>query len=218
MAIFNDLSGNRYDMLYVICRVENSPDGYVQYLCQCDCGNTKIVKANNLRNGKTHSCGCLKKSMMTKKQFKHGESVGRRSAGTRLYRIWRSMNSRCYIQSATEYKNYGGRGIVVCDEWKCNYQSFKEWALLSGYADELTIDRIDNDGNYEPDNCRWVSREQQMLNKSNNRLLTYNGKTMTITEWSKLTGIDRRLIGSRIDRYHWTVERALTTPVQSRCP
>ena len=217
MAPFVDLTGMRFDMLLVEHRVANDNHGNVCYQCLCDCGNRVVVGANNLRNGNTHSCGCLKKKMMAAKQFKHGDAGGRKKSSTRLYRIWRGMNSRCYIPSATEYEYYGGRGIVVCDDWKCNYQAFKKWALLSGYTDELTIDRIDNDGNYTPDNCRWVPMNEQLLNKSNNRLLTYKNKTMTITEWSKITGIDRRLIGIRIDRYRWTVERALTTPVRGRC-
>ncbi len=217
MGTFNDLSGNRYDMLYVIRRVDNSSDGYVQYLCQCDCGNYKIIKADNLRNGNTHSCGCLKKKMMAEKQFKHGSSGGRHGQSTRLYRIWRGMLSRCYTKSATEYDRYGGRGISVCDDWRYDYCSFMDWAMSNGYSDDLTIDRINNDSDYSPDNCRWVPFEKQLLNKSNNRLLSFNGQIKTITEWANEYNIDRRLLGSRIDRYGWPIDKALTTPVRSRC-
>lgn len=200
-------------MLYVVCRVQNSNHGDAQYLCKCDCGNYKVIKANNLKNGNTHSCGCLKKQMMHDKQFKHGDACENE---TRLYRIWRGMVSRCYTPSATEFQNYGGRGICVCNEWKNDYQSFKCWALMNGYSDHLTIDRIDNNLNYTPDNCRWISKNDQMLNKSNNRLITFNGITKTITEWARDIGINRSSLRCRIDRYHWPIEKALTTPVRLR--
>jgi len=211
---FNDLSGNRYDMLSVIRRVENSRDGYVQYLCVCDCGNYKIIKADNLRNGHTHSCGCLKKKMMADKQFKHGGTGGRHNKQDRLYSIWRSMISRCYFPSATEYEYYGGRGITVCNEWHNDYSVFRNWAINNGYSDKLTIDRIDNNGNYDPINCRWVTMKTQMNNKNNNHLIEYNGQVRTLTEWAELIGISRNILSQRINRYHWPIERALTQPVK----
>ena len=214
MAVFNDLSGNRYDMLYVVCRVENSYNGYVQYLCQCDCGNSKIVKACNLTNGNTHSCGCLKKKMMSAKMFKHGDAGSQNSKSTRLYEIWKAMIGRCCCDGSSAYDNYGGRGITVCDEWRNDYTTFKKWALSNGYQDNLTIDRINNNGNYSPDNCRWITMSEQMYNKRNNRLLTFKNETKTITEWANEYGINRRLLGTRIDRYHWSIEKALTTPVR----
>lgn len=117
----------------------------------------------------------------------------------RLYIIWRAMRERCRREKNKRYKNYGGRGIRVCEEWN-DYITFKKWALANGYNDGLTIDRIDNDGNYEPSNCRWVDRASQANNKSNNHLITHNGETHTAMEWSRITGIPYRTILSRINR------------------
>lgn len=216
MSKFIDLTGNRYDMLYVVRRVENSNDGYVQYLCLCDCGNEKIVKANNLSNGNTHSCGCLKKKIMAEKQFKHGATGGRHGKQDRLYTIWCGMNSRCYSPSATEYENYGGRGITVCNEWRNDFLVFREWALKNGYTQTLTIDRIDNDGNYEPSNCRWIALKDQMNNKRNNHIIEYAGQSKTITEWAEQLGIHRKTLSDRINRYHWPINKALSLPVMTR--
>ena len=216
MNKIEDLTGKRFNKLLVIERVENDKSGKSRWRCLCDCGNRVVVGANNLRNGNTHSCGCLKKKMMSAKQFKHGDAGGRKSESTRLYRIWRGMISRCYTPSATEYEYYGGRGISVCDAWRNNYSEFRCWALSNGYNDDLTIDRINNNSDYSPNNCRWISKQDQMLNKSNNRLITFNNVTKTITEWAYGFGIDRRTLSGRIDRYHWPVEKALTTPVRLR--
>ena len=212
--MYNDLSGDRYDMLFVIRRIDNSKDGHIQYLCQCDCGNYKIVKANNLRNGKTHSCGCLKKKIMADKQYKHGDTGGHSGKSSRLYCIWSSMKDRCFRSNFRQWKDYGGRGIKVCDEWRNNYSVFKTWALSNGYHEGLTIDRINNDGNYEPCNCRWVTMKEQMNNKNNNHNISYNGKCQSLTKWAEELGIRRKTLDCRINRYHWPIEKALTTPVR----
>lgn len=216
MEKYNDLSGNRYDMLLVEKRYGKDSHGNITYQCLCDCGNEVIVSASNLRNGNTHSCGCLKKKMMANKQYKHGGTGGRHNKQERLYVIWRSMISRCYIPSATEYQNYGGRGISVCDEWKDDYACFRDWALSNGYLDNLTLDRIDNNGNYSTDNCRWVTMKAQMNNKSNNHLITFNGKTQTLTQWAEEYGISRSVLSTRINRYKWPIEQALTEQVKTK--
>lgn len=131
---------------------------------------------------------------------------------TRPYRIWCSMKQRCYYNKSVGFKNYGGRGIVVCDEWKNNYLLFLDWALANGYSDQLTLDRIDSNGNYEPSNCRWVSYVQQNNNSSNNVLLTFNGVTHTIAEWSRIVGLKKSTIEYR-KRIGWSDEKALTTPL-----
>ena len=130
---------------------------------------------------------------------------------TRLYSIWRSMRQRCSNPKAINYKNYGGKGILVCDEWN-DFAVFKEWAMENGYNDLLTIDRIDTSRNYEPDNCRWVSQKMQQNNKSNNRILEFNGVCCTLAEWSDITGIGVSTIWARL-KYGWTVERTLSEPV-----
>lgn len=119
------------------------------------------------------------------------------------------MKSRCYNQKASRYERYGGRGITICKEWKEDFGVFKEWALANGYADNLTIDRIDNDKGYEPGNCRWATDEIQRTNRSDNHYLTYGDKTLTIKEWSEIVGISDKVIRDRVNRYKWSVGRAL---------
>ena len=165
---------------------------------RCDCGNEKIVRYGNLRNGTTKSCGCLVKEHLNKKNFRHGATI--RGKMHRLYRIWHGMNVRCYDKNNKAYCNYGGRGITICDEWKNDYLAFKEWAINNGYSDELTIDRIDNNKGYSPQNCRWANAYVQMNNRNFNHKVTYNGETHTLAEWEKLTGIKQTKIRQRLKK------------------
>lgn len=137
--------------------------------------------------------------------YKHGKRH------TRIYDIWRSMRQRCYNPNTNRYKNYGGKGIKVCDEWRESFEAFYEWAMANGYADNLTIDRKDTNGNYEPNNCRWVTMKEQQNNRLNNHLETYNGETHTIAEWSEITGIKMCTLWARLKKYGWSIEKALTT-------
>lgn len=133
---------------------------------------------------------------------------------TRLNDIYRNMKRRCYNPKNPAYENYGGRGIVVCDEWKeryAGYKRFKEWALSNGYQEDLTIDRIDNNKGYSPDNCRWVTRKVQNNNKRNSHLVTYKGKTQTLTQWCEELGLNYRRTEARVDLLHWSIERAFET-------
>lgn len=164
MSAVKDLRGSRYGRWIVIERAENSKDNRSRWLCRCDCGNEKILKLCDLRNGRSRSCGCLRKEISASRMTIHGKTH------TRLFRIWVCMKTRCYNPNATRYKDWGGRGITICDEWKNNFQAFYDWAMSNGYADDLTIDRINNDGNYEPSNCRWATRSEQMQNTRRGRL------------------------------------------------
>jgi hypothetical protein len=119
------------------------------------------------------------------------------------------MKKRCYSTKFREYKNYGGKGIIVCDEWKNNFEAFRNWALNNGYSDTLSIDRIDNNKNYEPDNCKWSNKIEQANNTTRNIKVTYNGETHTISEWSRISGIPYGTLYSRICRYKWDLEKAL---------
>lgn len=168
--------------------------GGKRYLCKCDCGNTKIVVGANLRNKTTKSCGCLFKETQLKTITKHNKRY------TRIYEVWKSMKKRCFNPNCKNYEDYGGRGIIVCDEWKNDFQTFYDWSMANGYADDLTIDRQDVNGNYEPSNCRWVTRIVQANNKRNNLLFVYNGETHTVAEWSRLLNIRPSTIYSRIRR------------------
>ena len=156
-----DLTGIRFGMLIVIRRVENGPNRTTRWLCKCDCGNEKVVARRELMNGDTRSCGCYRKQS-NRDRFKR---PGGKLDYPRLYRAWHNMRMRCYYPNCEGYKWYGGRGITVCKEWNEDFGPFRDWALSHGYTDELTLDRIDNDGNYEPSNCRWVSMKEQCANR-----------------------------------------------------
>ena len=205
MGNFKDLTGQRFGRLIVIKRVENDKLGKAQWLCQCDCGNKKEVSTQSLKSGKVQSCGCLHKEMLINRLTTHGKTK------TRIYRIWSRMKASCSNPNVIGYKNYGGRGITVCCEWRNNFMSFYNWAIANGYSDELTIDRIDVNGNYEPSNCKWSTKKEQANNMRTNKLLTYNGETHGIYEWERIVGLPHNLIGTRI-RSGWSVEKAITTP------
>ena len=135
--------------------------------------------------------------------------------GTRLYRIYNNMLNRCYNANSPQFKNYGGRGITVCREWLCDFKIFSEWALSNGYRDDLTIDRIDVNGNYEPSNCRWITNHEQSYNKRNNHYVTLCGKTMTLTEWCNVYHINVKTVRDRLRR-GWDIEKALVIPADTK--
>ena len=184
------------------------------WVCKCECGNVIKVNTSDLKSGNTTSCGCKRKETLRQLRTKHGES------NTRLYNVWSDMKKRCYNTKNVDYKNYGGRGITVCDEWM-DFQNFYEWAIANGYDEtaprgQCTIDRIDVDGCYEPENCRWVDRYIQMNNKRNNRILTYNGESHTLAEWSEIGNIPYNSEKSRLNKLHGSVEKTLTTPTRNK--
>lgn len=131
---------------------------------------------------------------------------------TRLYRIYSSMKQRCYNPKRDNYKHYGGKGIKICDEWKKSFKAFYDWSMSNGYTNKMSIDRINVNGNYQPDNCRWISMFEQQSNKSTNTLLTYNGKTQILQRWAEETGLKSYRICTRLKR-GWSVERALSEPI-----
>lgn len=209
MAQYLDISAQRFGRLVVVEYAGKNKQGAAMWRCKCDCGNEKVVCGAELRRGKTFSCGCLHSEVQKKLLTKYGFS------NSRIAQIWRGMMNRCNSPRSKSYELYGGRGINVCDEWAANVENFREWALESGYTEDLTIDRIDPNGNYEPGNCRWVDMKTQQNNRRNNVLLTYDGLTRTITEWSEITGIDYTVIKARV-RKGWPIERALTEKVKGR--
>lgn len=178
--------------------------------CECSCGNVCFVSGDKLRLGLTKSCGCLMRKMGAVNSKKHGLS------GSRIYHIYLSMIARCYKKHEVNYKNYGARGIKVCDEWKASFESFYEWAMKNGYSDNLSIDRINNDGDYEPFNCRWVDNKTQANNKRNNILIKYNGEEKTLKEWAEFLNMPYKTIHSRIRYCGWDVEKAFTEPIRKR--
>ena len=194
-----DHTGKKFNLLLVLERIEQIPGKKAKYLCQCDCGNKKIVSSSSLVTGRVKSCGCLRK--------KHG--FARKE---RLYNIWKGMRQRCNDINSKDYPVYGGRGIKVCDEWD-DYLVFRSWALANGYNDTLSIDRINSDGCYEPLNCRWETMLVQNNNKTNNSIISYNGEYHTIAEWSRIIGISPITFKTRLSR-GWGVSRIIETPVK----
>lgn len=204
-----NLSNRRFGRLTVLDFVETRK-GQSIWNCLCDCGNVTQVSAGHLKSNHTTSCGCYCKEQTKQALTTHGLT------GARLHRIWFAMKARCYNRNLPAYKNYGERGIKVCDEWLNDFSAFYQWAMSNGYNDNLSIDRIDVNRDYEPDNCRWATRKEQSLNKRTNHYITFDGKTMTLTEWEKFLGFNRGTIGARLNKLNWSVERALTTPTHCK--
>lgn len=203
MSNFQDLTGIKFNRLTVISRAENQGKN-TTWLCECDCGIRKIVRASSLKNGVVQSCGCLYREKIGSLNRTHGDT------GTKLYNAWLNMKARCYRPSAREYQNYGGRGITVCKEWKERYETFRDWAITHGYADNLTLDRKDVNGNYCPENCCWISNKEQQNNKRNNVVYEFNGEVKTLAQWAESIGISSNALKKRIRK--WGVAKALTTP------
>ena len=211
MARTIDLTGQRFGRLIVLERVGTSKSGRIKWLCQCDCGKSATTTGTNLRTGVTKSCGCYMIECETTRIKEicttHGKSH------TRLYRTWKNMKQRCYNPNNTYYHRYGGRGITICAEWKQDFKAFYDWAMSNGYTDELTIDRIDVNGNYEPSNCRWVTKEIQNKNTRRNINITYKGETHNVREWSSILNININTLYDRLRR-GWSGEKTLSTPIK----
>lgn len=168
MSKLIDLTGQRFGVLTIINRAENSNSGKPKWLCRCECGNTKTLCRTHLTIHKNEKCTC--------NRHMHGLSR------TRLYYIWQGMIRRCHNPNAKDYRHYGARGISVCNEWKEDFTIFRAWAFDNGYGDELSIDRIDGDGNYEPSNCRWATKGVQTTNRKTSVIIEHDGKTMCLKE------------------------------------
>lgn len=200
-----NLIGQRFGRLVVVSRAENNKYQKTRWLCKCDCGTEKVVLAHDLRLGTAKSCGCYRKERTTT----HGLS------NTRLYQIYHGMKRRCYNPKDDHYSDYGGRGITMCQEWEYSFEAFYSWALANGYAENLSIDRIDVNGNYSPDNCRWLDQLGQANNQRKNRMLTVEGETHTISEWARIKGISPDTIWARL-KYGWAEKETVVTPVKRR--
>lgn len=205
-----DMLGQRIGHLLVI-EYAGSKHNLAMWKCLCDCGKTVIVPGAYLRAGHTNSCGA------NVHRKKHG------GVNEKLYGVYRAMLQRCYNANNSQYDDYGGRGITVCDEWKDSYISFRDWAFTNGYREEVlpnglnkwTIDRINVNGNYEPNNCRWITCQEQQFNKRDNVYITYNGETKTAKEFSIQYNISPDVLWQRL-KHGWEVNEAIETPVKKR--
>lgn len=199
MVKYKDISGQKFGKLTALYRLNNYNKNKKHYgsywLCVCDCGNLTEVYLGSLTRGNTNSCGCIVK--------KHGKS------NNPLYRNWLCMKTRCYNKTDEHYKNYGGRGITMCDEWFNDFQAFYNWSINNGYKCGLTLDRADVNGNYEPSNCRWVSRKMQARNRRSNRTFTINGETRCLSEWCEVLHLNYNTVLTRINKLKWDVYKAL---------
>lgn len=202
--------GQKFNFMTII-GVEYTQRGWY-WRCKCDCGEERLSSPYKIINGTTKSCGCKKvdrcHDMTSKYRIKHG---GKKE---RLYGIWHGMKQRCYDSSCKDFDRYGKRGICVCENWRNDYNAFREWSINNGYDSKKTIDRIDVNGNYAPDNCRWITLEEQNRNKEETIYLEYNGERKSLADWCDDLGIKYQTVYARIYHNGWSVNRALSTPVQ----
>lgn len=184
--------------------------------CRCDCGAEKLAKWCRLRDGNTTSCGCYRKEVTT--AFNHRKFDEDAMSKQRTWKIWRGMIHRCTDPTHTGFADYGGRGIGVCDEWRNSYPAFRDWAMNAGYGDDLTIERIDVNGSYCPENCTWIPAAHQALNKRTSRRYEYQGETKLLQEWFADPRCNAPSLNSLYQRisYGWSVERAITAPPQKK--
>jgi len=206
----NNLAGKKVGKLTPIECVGSDKHKNILWRCLCDCGNETIVCSRSLVTQNTRSCGCLKVETIVKRNTKHGDALFTRKS--RLYTAWCNMLGRCENPNREKYRIYGARGITICREWH-DYMNFKKWALENGYEDTLTIDRIDVNGNYEPSNCRWATLRQQANNTRQNVFISFGGETHTVTEWSRIKGINVKALMSRFN-LGWSIDKALTQPLR----
>lgn len=205
-----NLIGKKFGMLTVtdFSHKEKSNQGIYKYywICKCECGNVVTRRSDGLKlKNRVVSCGCYARQM-SKEHFTNNNP--RKTHGqtkTRLYKIYAKMKERCYDQNYPQRNLYGGRGIKICKEWLDSFENFRDWAIKNGYSDDLSIDRIDANGDYEPSNCRWADKYQQANNKRNNIVLTYNGETLTMPQWARKLNLpystlaDRRKKGKSVE-------------------
>ena len=203
-----DISGQKFGRLTAIKYVGKSKGKQTLWECKCDCGNTVTIHQQNLKSGHTYSCGCYNSEISSKRSYVHG------GGGTRLYRIWKDMLARCCKESHRGYKDYGGKGVYVCEEWKDNFVNFRDWSLNNGYSDELSIDRIDSEREYSPANCRWATLIEQANNTSRNLKFTIDGRTETLANWCRIYNVPYKRVHGRVYAQKWDILKALTHPPQ----
>jgi len=207
MPSFINLKGKKFHRLSVLKRAVNTPR--VCWVCRCDCGEITTVDASRLKSGHTKSCGCAQRESVIRRNQRHGEA--HRKKQSREYRAWCEMKTRCFNTRRKHYKNYGGRGITICPQWRTNYQQFLQ--DMGRCPPEMTLDRRDNDLGYFPENCRWATTTEQGNNTRQNHFLTYQGRTLTVAQWERELGFKPNVVKFRIHR-GWSTHDALTKPLR----
>ena len=195
MAKVTEMTGYKFNGCTVLSRAGSTKDKKAMWECVCYCGEHFVTAGKSIRLNLTKSCGCLNNKNIKEigaKNKTHGDS------GSRLYDIWRGMKKRCRVTSTQSYKHYGAKGIDICDEWHDSYEVFKEWAIKNGYKDDLTIERIDSKGNYNPENCKWADWFEQANNRSNNIRMDYKGEKLTLSQIAKKMNISQQLLQYRL--------------------
>lgn len=205
-----DLKNNKIGKLFVAELSKKDKHNKYVWKCICECGNISYVTTGDLLSGKVKSCGCLKRENTIKIFTTHNKTH------TKIYNTYNNMKQRCYNKKSPKYKYYGGRGITICEEWKNDFEKFYNWSVNNGYKENLTIDRINVNGDYEPNNCRWVTQKTQSVNKRNNRFITYDGQTLTIKEWSEKLNIPYTRITTRLYR-GVPISELFEPPERKRC-
>lgn len=184
-------AGERYGRLTIVREVEPTGSSHKRvrrFLRRCDCGNEIVCRLPNLKSGTTKSCGCYRKFVASNRRDCH------HLQNTRIYRIWCGMKRRCYNKHNEHFDRYGGRGIIVCNEWKTDFMNFYDWAMSNGYDDKLSIDRINNEGNYEPSNCRWTNQKQQVVNSSTAIKCSLGGNIVALSDIAEILGVSFKRI------------------------
>lgn len=204
-----DIIGMKFNRWLVLSRAANDPVGKAMFLCRCDCGSEKVIQGILLRRGVSKSCGCMKLEMLSKRQKTHGHTTNKTMSPT--YHSWVGMMARCSNPNHRAYKNYGALGITICDRWH-TFSNFLE--DMGEKPPRMSIDRIDCKGNYEPGNCRWATSQEQARNKSNNAMLTANGKTMCVAEWAEELKINPASLSHRINA-GWSHHDAINKPISA---
>lgn len=205
-----DLTGKTFGSWSIIGRGRRTAAHVQLWIARCACGVQREVYKQPLVRGESTSCGCQARARNAAAHTRHGHASGQR---TPEYRSWTSMIARCGCPTATDYSDYGGRGITVCDRWRTSFENFL--ADMGPRPKGTTLDRIDVNGNYEPGNCRWSTAIDQAMHRRDNTILTYDGRSLTLAEWARRTGIQSDTIGRRLER-GWSIARALTEPPRQR--
>ena len=205
-----NLIGQRFERLLVKEKKGKNKHNKVVWICICDCGNKVETTTGSLHTGNTQSCGCLGKEKRNQNNLRN------KLSNPKIGHVRSGMIQRCYNPKNKRYKNYGGRGIAVCKEWLESPRAFHDWAVASGYKEGLSIERINNNGDYEPSNCRWIPMREQVNNQTLTRYIPYNGEVKTLTQWAKQYRLNISTLKDRLDKLGWTMEKSLTVAAKEQ--